>query len=408
MTKKKDTNSDIVYSAIYSVRSNQLEIQDNQYNLLKSLVSLPELYKDFTFDNLGKETVKTIVDDLVGISSFNEAIKAQASVFTASYGIRTNKIADAINLALPLTTEENIGRILGGLLPDGYDNSIEKGVLPTLGAKDAYWGTSKPTTVTTLLRAAYYTVTKEKFGSGSISDESSIFHTFDLPASYNPEAVLECSYLHKPGSVWQLTVPHSGYSFGGDRASTKQYRVEDCTSFLEKIYQLIPSSGSSADLYLAARTLSKEDLTMAPATWGESAGGSLVKLFDVSETPTPGDIVASRSFSAEKPQISSLGTGGHAGIFLGADKDQIVTIAYNRDMPAMEGFGLESRPFENSLTERTSFLRRTDVDFIHESKDDLSFDFRDLNSYVSSIDDQLLVSGETGLLDEECKEEVLI
>ena len=74
MTKKKDTNSDIVYSAIYSVRSNQLEIQDNQYNLLKSLVSLPELYKDFTFDNLGKETVKTIVDDLVGISSFNEAI----------------------------------------------------------------------------------------------------------------------------------------------------------------------------------------------------------------------------------------------------------------------------------------------------------------------------------------------
>jgi hypothetical protein len=147
---------------------------------------------------------------------------------------------------------------------------------------------------------------------------------------------------------------------------------------------------------------------MAPATWGESAGGSLVKLFDVSETPTPGDIVASRRFSAEKPQTSSLGTGGHAGIFLGADKDQIVTIAYNRDMPAMEGFGLESRPFENSLTERTSFLRRTDVDFIHESKDDLSFDFRDLNSYVSSIDDQLLVSGETGLLDEECKEEVLI
>ena len=52
--------------------------------------------------------------------------------------------------------------------------------------------------------------------------------------------------------------------------------------------------------------------------------------------------------------------------------------------------------------------RRTDVDFIHKSKDDLSFDFRDLNSYVSTIDDQLLVSGETGLLDEECKEEFLI
>ncbi|MBA2628558.1 MAG: hypothetical protein H0U78_00790 [Rickettsiaceae bacterium] len=402
MAKKKDTNSDIVYSAIYSVRSNQWEIQDNQYNLLKSLVSLPELYKDFTFDNLGKETVKTITNDLVAITSFNEAIKAQASVFTPSYGIKTNKIAEALNLALPLTTEGNIGRILGGLLPPGYDNSIEKGVLPTLGAKDAYWGTSKPTTVTTLLRAAYYTVTKEKFGSGSSSDESSIFHTFDLPASYNPVTVLECSYLHKPGSVWQLTVPHSGYSFGGDRASTKQYRAEDCTSFLEKIYQLVPSSGSSADLYLTARTLRAEDVTMAPSNWLESAGGSLVKLFDVSKTPAPGDIVAARTFSPEKTQASSLGTGGHAGIFLGVDKDEIITIAYNRDMPAMEGFGLESRPFENSLTKRTLFLKRTDVDFIHESKDDLSFDFRDLNSYVSSIDDQLLISGEgTSLFDEE-------
>jgi hypothetical protein len=393
MKKKKDTNSDIVYSAIYSVRSNQWKIQGNQYDLLKSLTLLPELYKDFTFDNLGKESAKTLTNDLVGITSFNEAIKAQASVFTPSYGIKTNKIAEALNLALPLTTEENIGGILGGLLPPGYDNSIEKGVLPTLGAKDAYWGTSKPTAVTTLLRAAYYTVTKEKFGSGASSDESSIFHTFDLPASYDPDAVLECSYLHKPGSVWQLTVPHSGYSFGGDRTSTKPYRAEDCTSFLEKIYQLPPSSGSSADLYLTARTLSAEDVTMAPPNWLESAGGWLVKLFDVSKTPAPGDIVAARSFSAEKPQASSLGTGGHAGMFLGADKDEIVTIAYNRDMPAIEGFGLESRPFENSLAKCTFFLKRSDVNFVQKS-DDWSFDFRDLNGFVSNIDDELLVSGE--------------
>ena len=51
MAKEKNTNGDIIYSAIYSVRSNQWKIQDNQYDLLKLLTLLPELYKDFTFDN---------------------------------------------------------------------------------------------------------------------------------------------------------------------------------------------------------------------------------------------------------------------------------------------------------------------------------------------------------------------
>lgn len=279
MAKTKNNNDSIVYSAIYSVRSNQWKIQNDQYDLLTSVRSLPDLYKDFTFDNLDKGTITTITNDLSGITSFNEAVKAQATTFIPYYGIKTNKIAEALKLALPLTTEENVSKLMNGSLPSGYDNSIEKGVLPVLGADSSYWGTSKPTAVTTLLRAAYYTVTKQKFGSGSSSDESGIFHTFNLPETYDPSTVLECSYLNKPSTVWQLTVPHSGYSVGGDRASLKQFRVEDCTSFLEKIVQLPNSSGSSADLYLAARYLGKQDISMAPSSWLDSTGGSLVKLF---------------------------------------------------------------------------------------------------------------------------------
>ena len=392
MAKSKNNNGDIVYSAVYSVRSNQWKIQNDQYDLLTSVRSLPDLYKDFTFDNLDKETITTITNDLSGITSFNEAVKAQATTFIPYYGIKTNKIAEALKLALPLTTEENVSKLMNGSFPSGYDNSIEKGVLPILEADSSYWGSSKPTVVTTLLRATYYTVTKQKFGSGSSSDESGIFHTFNLPESYNPTTVLECSYLNKPSTVWQLTVPHSGYSFGGDRSSVKQFRVEDCTSFLEKIVQLPHSSGSSADLYLAARYLDKQDMSMAPSDWLDSRSGSLVKLFDVSRTPVPGDVVASRSFSIEKPQSSSLGNTGHAGLFLGADKDQIVTLAYNRDMP-MEGFGLESRPFEDSTTKRTFFLKRNNVDFVPRNEEHLPFDFRDLNSFVSKIDDEMFACG---------------
>jgi len=168
--------------------------------------------------------------------------------------------------------------------------------------------------------------------------------------------------------------------------------VEDCTSFLEKIVQFPHSSGSSADLYLAARYLDKQDMSMPPSDWLDSRSGSLVKLFDVSRTPVPEDVVASRSFSIEKTQSSSLGNAGHAGLFLGADKDQIVTLAYNRDMP-MEGFGLESRPFEDSTTKRTFFLKRNNIDFVPRNEEHLPFDFRDLNSFVSKIDDEMFASG---------------
>ncbi|MCF8493783.1 MAG: hypothetical protein K9G65_00045 [Rickettsiaceae bacterium] len=58
---------------------------------------------------------------------------------------------------------------------------------------------------------------------------------------------------------------------------------------------------------------------MAPSNWLDSASGSLVRLLKVSKEPTPGYIVASRTFSEEKPQASSLGSGGHTGMFLGAD-----------------------------------------------------------------------------------------
>lgn len=89
MAKSKNNNGNIVYSAIYSVRSNQWKIQNDQYDLLNSLKLLPESYKDFTFDNLDKETVKTITSDLSGITSFNEAVKAQAANFLPYYGIKT-------------------------------------------------------------------------------------------------------------------------------------------------------------------------------------------------------------------------------------------------------------------------------------------------------------------------------
>lgn len=63
-------------------------------------------------------------------------------------------------------------------------------------------------------------------------------------------------------------------------------------------------------------------------------------------------------------------------------------------MPDIEGFGLESKPFEDSTTKRTFFLKRNDVDFVPKNEEHLPFDFRGLNSFVSKIDDEIFASGE--------------
>ncbi len=59
----------------------------------------------------------------------------------------------------------------------------------------------------------------------------------------------------------------------------------------------------------------------------------------------------------------------------------------------MEGFGIESRPFEDSTTKRTFFLKRNDADFVPKNEKDVPFDFRELNSFVARIDDEMFASG---------------
>ena len=117
------------------------------------------------------------------------------------------------------------------------------------------------------------------------------------------------------GDTLKVTVPHSGYSYGGDRLNGKDLRPHDCTSFLEMSAQLTAGGASTPDLYLAKRVLSEQDLVVVNKSWLNTAGGSMVSLFDINtSTPKPGDVWAVRKFSESKAIDSSLGYSGHAGI----------------------------------------------------------------------------------------------
>ena len=249
---------------------------------------------------------------------------------------------------------------------------------------------SKPTFFTTLTETIGYILTGLRIYA---TDDSATLHTFHLPEKFDATLVVRSSlFINIDGSSTSLTIPHSGYSFGGDRVNDKVFRPQDCTSFLEMIVQLPANGASTADLYLTTRSLLKESLPVVDVSWFDTAGGQMVKLFDINtKTPNAGDVWSCRKFNEAAHIGSSLGCGGHAGIYLGQNGRDLVTLAYNRDMPGIEGFGIENRVGEDeSKTQAQSFLTRNETGFTLGSEEAYPYkDLSDLVGLTAFVDKQI-------------------
>ena len=366
MAKRHNTGQKIITHAAKHMRNTQHQIKEEQDQLLALMNFLQENQEsfDFTFDNLPALVQASLESETLSVQTFNQAVAAnKAAGCSPHFGVRTHKLLEILEGTKELATEQNIGRILDGTYAAGYDNSVTKS-LPIIAEKNGFWGTSKPTFSTTLMQVMSHVIMGMPVG---VTEHLATLHTFQLPKEFDATLLVKSSlFINIDGPSVALTIPHSGYSFGGDRLNSKEFRPQDCTSFLEMTAQLPENGASTADLYLAKRVLSKQSLVVVDESWLESAGGQMVKLFDVNQgAPKPGDIWACRKFSEARPIDSSLGCGGHAGIYLGRDKENVVTLAYNRDMPHMEGFGVESRATEHksSSTKDPFLLTRRDTDF---------------------------------------------
>ena len=385
---KYTTGQHIITDAALHMRKTQYSMNKEQNDLLDFIKLLQEdsAYADFAFDNLPELVRKTLESEMGSAGNFGIVVTSnKESGCVAHFGIRTNKLSEALEGASIIATDSNISGILGGNFPSGFDNSIGKS-LPVLGAKESFWGTSKPTFLTTLLETISFSIT----GETSDSSASAIFHTFSCPEGFDSTG-LEDSIFVNVGDTVKVTVPHSGYSYGGDRLNGKDLRPQDCTSFLEMSAQLTAGGASTPDLYLAKRVLSEQSLVVVDKSWLDSAGGSMVSLFDINtSTPKPGDVWAVRKFNESKAIDSSLGCNGHAGIYLGTDEGNVVTLAYNRDMPHIEGFGLEIREFEDNSETRDQFwLTRNSTSF-KPTIDAYPFnDLSDLGGLVHFVDSQM-------------------
>lgn len=391
-----DLQSEFIYSAIFHMRKTQHEIRDDQNVVLSLIKEVPSHFPDFTFDNLARDCRKHIIKQKVKISELSK-ITAKSKI----HGINSHKLLETSDGGLDFCTDENISTLLSGRLPSAYNNDIPTGELPRLGI-GPYWGTSKPVFVNFTFGIISNLLTGQKINHATIG-QSSIFHSFPMPEGFVPSKDDDVMWLSSTESQYFLTVPHCGYSWGGDRINAKLYRPQDCTSFLEMVYSLPPATASSADLYLAAQSGVGIDPDTIAAHWSKSPSGSLVKLFNVNKSPSCGDIMVARIFNGQKP-LGTIGAGGHAGIVLYQESStDFITLAYNRNMPAMDGFGIETRTCLNTSTKQTFFLSRN-PDELSVLEEYPIFDPRDLGSYVTTIDKQITpeipISGEDGWLHE--------
>ncbi len=380
----------IITDAAQHIRETQVSMLDEQNERLEAIARLTtdDNYADFTFDRVPELVVRTLATELGAVQALNTAIAQNKSAgCDPHYGIRTHKLVEIIEGTTALATDTNIAKILQGTLPTGYNNSIGTS-LPILGNQEGFWETSKPTFTTTILEVMYCTITGEEIRD---SATSATLHTFFLPEKFDWTPVTPSLFIDIDGESPELTVPHSGYSFGGDRLDDKEFKPQDCTSFLEMTAQLPANGASTVDLYLTKRVLSKQGLVIIDEKWLPTAGGQMVKLFDVNtKTPQPGDMLACRKFNESKPIDYSFGYGGHAGIYLGRDAETVVTLAYNRDMPHMEGFGIENRPYTANYSELDQFyLTRKDLDFTFSGEVFPFENLGDLAALTAFVDSQI-------------------
>lgn len=394
--RKSDSQSEFIYSAISHMRKTQHEIRDDQNVVLKLMKEVPSNFPDFTFDNLARDCREHITKQRVKIAELSK-ITSKSKI----HGVNSHKLLEVSDGGLDFCTDENISTLLSGRLPSAYNNDISTGELPRLGV-GPYWGTAKPVFVNFNFGIISNFLTGQKINYATIG-QSSIFHSFPMPEGFVPNGGNDVMWLSSRASQYFLTVPHCGYSWGGDRTNLKLYRPQDCTSFLEMVYSLPPATASSADLYLAAQSGVGVDPDAIVADWSKTDSGALVKLFNVNKSPSHGDIMVARTFNALKPS-GTIGSGGHAGIVLYQESGtDFMTLAYNRNMPFMDGFGIEKRTCLNNSEKQTFFLSRK-PDGLSVLEEYPPFDPRDMASYVSAIDKQISpeihLSGEDSWMNE--------
>lgn len=335
--------------------------------------------EDKTLSVVKKQWSEKLETDLQLIRRLNAALEGfPVGVDRAiSFPLSTNKVEAAILGAQELS--DQLDCLYDGRVPQGYSFTTRIWDVTVLGTNSlTVYGSSKATFFATALfnlNIALKDFSKLQslhfYDSSSRNwiDRSALAHIVPVPqevwqkASGTNESLFDdfgYSYSDQQSPRGLLTI-HCGYAFGGHRnhpryPNGKAYGPQDCSSFMAKLTRS-PVAFTTADQLCHYRLVHGGEV---PEPWKQGPEiGPLSELCDPLEVRDPqrdirpGQILCvRRGFDTDQdPEMKKgFGRGGHTALVLGfqsrGSDSQVVTLAYNRDMPNFEGFGIQAVPLE--------------------------------------------------------------
>ncbi len=257
--------------------------------------------------------------------------------------IQTHKLQEATLGALAFVkTPGVVGGLLLGQLPTGY--AMKQSDITRLGDNsETIFGNSKGTFLrTALFKIQMFLKNKTHFSELEPAIGTSVlcYQTRSQFSAAELEQIGDIPYVCATG----LYYPHSGYAFGGSRndVSGNEFVPEDCSSFVAKM-TLCSIEFTTADEF--------ECYNPSPAWAKTPTGKAMLKMFEPTDDIQPGVVLCARS------QL-----GGHTTFVLGQRQNgKLITLGCNRNMPSLEGTGIEEIVYRDTPERRIVFLKKRDT-----------------------------------------------
>jgi hypothetical protein len=338
---------------------------------------------------LQDKTLEKIALDLALAKKLNAALGPIPISSTCSYPLKFNKLELILSGTDTFLQENFLALFEQQQIPNEYQFFTSPTEVTRLGRNDkTIYGSSKNTFLKTALLETYLTTTRGNITDATFEqnfvasatkgkwiDHTAMAHVAPIPIDLDSldSRFNQFTFRYSDDTTPSgLLYTHSGYAFGGDRNNTrpnKPFVPEDCSSWLEKVCGgTKPFVMTTADQLLFNRT--KLGVGNVSAQWlASETPANMESTFDVvsdwqkdpQKAIQPGQIYCHRGFNLEKdPTMQESGTGGHTALVLGfksdAQNSKIVTIGYSREMPDVEGFGVQEFPLFPNPNNKTLML----------------------------------------------------
>jgi hypothetical protein len=332
------------------------------------------------------QVLKRIHRDLEIINAFNkmlESSKTEEKDFSIKL-CKQNELLEIISAGEEIV-QEHIEDMVNGILPEEFKKSLSQiTTLERNKQNEIISGSFKPTSfkgaIITMLvtlqgeHANSSTLKLPKKGNRNWLDYSTVFHTIPMPKKINVSSphpdFKSFTYYYKDAtspSQGELVFPHSGYFPDGNNVRNPNKGIsnpEDCSSWV--FHQILkaqyPITSFDVTQFFRRQTgLGLYDKNYSKTReyyWLNSAFIPLsTKNFQ--SAIKPGFLLCIRRPDAEGVVIPSknYGASGHVAIALFATDTHIFALACTRDVPLMEGVGIQKLSLKREKNSDIMILR---------------------------------------------------